>query len=164
MDHDSLPPDRLGAAFDVAVAGRGEGRHDPERHQRAGIFLHRLRRDEGGAAKFLGRLDDVIGRHHRHHRVGIGLPQQRRRQPDARRGVPATRLADDAAGRDLRELPRGLLDVRGAGDDPGAFRRHQRLNALDGLLQQRLLAGQGEELLRLLRGYAARTASRRRRP
>ena len=86
-------------------------------------------------------------------------------EADARGGVAAVRFADDVARAAAPEAGGGLGDVRLAGDDPRAFRRHLRRDAVDGALEQRAVAAEREELLGpLLRGSAARTASRRRRP
>jgi hypothetical protein len=79
--------------------------------------------------------------------VGVLVGDERRPQSHARGGVTADGLAHDSLTRQLRQLAGGLVAVGGGGDDPGAIRGRLRLDAVHRGLQQRALAGEGEELL-----------------
>ncbi len=110
------------------------------------LLGHRLG-DVGGAAKLLHRLDDVVGGHHHHDGRRVLPGDQGSAEADARGGVAAARLADDAVGGQRRELLAGLVAVHAGGDDPGALGRHLGLNAVMGLLDERTVAGERQKLL-----------------
>jgi hypothetical protein len=83
----------VGAAADVAVAGLGAVGHDAEGDDGALEGRRDARVDGGLEAGQIG--DDVVGRHHQHHRVGVGDRQGGQRE--GRRGVAAGRLEHDVA-------------------------------------------------------------------
>src|ERR1022692_1078398 len=68
---DALAQRQRGSAFDVPVTDCRECWPNAERHEGARMLDHHLLGDVCGAAEFLGRLDDVIGRHDEHDTVGI---------------------------------------------------------------------------------------------
>src|SRR5262249_52760724 len=149
-DWNALPPRQLDAALHVAVTGGGEGGADAERDQGAGMLEHHLLGDEGGAAEFLGRLDDVIRRHHQHDAFGIVPSDKCRSQTDTRGRIAPAWLADDALRRQARQLAGGLGAVARAGDDPCPRRREWHLEPLQRLLPERGSADQRQEKTWLL--------------
>ncbi|MNP05291.1 hypothetical protein D3C76_972380 [compost metagenome] len=96
-------------------------------------------------------VDHVVGRQHQHQLVTAFIDQHHRGQRHGRRGVAAERLHQDALDFELT-VAQLLVDdetvVLVADHDRcvHAF-EHQ---ALEGLLEQGVFAGQGEELLREL--------------
>ena len=60
------------------------------------MLLNHALGHQDSAAKFLGRLDDMVGRRHQHGALGIVPGDQRRPQSDARRRVSPHRFADVA--------------------------------------------------------------------
>ena len=146
VDANALTLGYLGTAVNVAVAGSGVGRRDTEGNQGDRMFLRRLLGHEGGTDELAFRLDNVVGRHDHHHGVGILASDEGGAQANARSGIAAARFADDLSGRQFRQLLARLLAVGLTGNDPGSA-GGEGLDAVAGLLQQRTVAGQGEELL-----------------
>lgn len=128
---------------DVAVAGFRMGGHDAEGHQ-----TPRLRGWRGGLHRRLESrhvADDMVGRQYQQQRLGIGAQG---RQRDRRRGVATDRLEDDGLGRDpqLAQLFRDEEAVRFVAHHDG-LRHRDAVETLDGLLQHRAIAHQGQQLL-----------------
>ncbi len=143
------------AAPDVTVAGLGRSRRDAEGDQRA------LLRQPGGAAQRRAKgaavADDMVRRHHRQHRIApLGAGVERGQGEGGRRVAP-DRFEDDG----LRRLPR---QAQLLGDDEAVFlvRNDDRRQFVEAIfarfgvpaqhrvLQHRMLAAQGEQLLRML--------------
>jgi len=71
---------------------------------------------------------------------GIELSQNVRRQADARCRISLCRLSDNLAFGNLRQLLANFLLQVVVGDDPKVFRRNDRRNAVDSLLDERALS------------------------
>ena len=93
-----------------------------------------------------GLPDHVVGRKHAHHRVGIDRLQNVRRQADRRRRIALRRLGQNLA---LGNFGKLLDDLRAqmiVGQNPDALRRKHRAQAIDGLLDQRPVAEEAQDL------------------
>jgi len=112
------------------------------------VFLRHLIGDMCGTAKFLSRLDQVIGGHDHHHSLRVFTSNERGAQADAGGGIAAAWLADDSLGRKAWQLFSGFVAVSARGYDPGAFRRNEGLNSISSFLEQAAVAGELEKLLR----------------
>jgi hypothetical protein len=148
LEHTPIQPgggagERL-AALDIAVAGLGPLRMDAESHETS-----RPRGDGGALDRGLecGHiLDRVVGRHHQHQRLRIGLDEKQRGDRRGRRGVAADRLQQQC-------LRRRLDTAQLLGDDKAVLLvgDHQRVGKAGRarhpqrrLLQQAVLADQGQ--------------------
>ena len=110
----------------------GGERGDRSRHCRTELFF--------GA-------DEVIGGGHQQHRVGILPGDGDRGQRQARGRIAGTRFQQDVVGVYLGQLGTGFLGVPGSRHHPGAVGGDEGTTPAGGLLQQRLLAGEGQKLL-----------------
>ena len=80
-------------------------------------------------------------------------------KPDARRGVPLRRFGEDLLLRNFRELANDLIAQMIVRQHPDALRRKHRAQSVDGLLDQRSLAEEAQDLLgSSYGGSAARSA------
>lgn len=137
------------AAAEVAVAGLGAVGHDAEGHQRTLGCRLGADRDRMLESDLFG--DDVVGRHHQQDRIAL-LHRNQRGQSERRRGVASHRLEYDLwrTYADLAELFGDDEAILLVGDDQRTrvdLAAGEVLQAQRGLLQQRALAGKGEELL-----------------
>ena len=144
--HAIVTLDRL-AALDVTVAGRGVIGPDAERREetraRAGCRLQH--RD----MECLHIADQVIGRQHEHHRIGIGALERERSDRNRRRGIASDRLEDLHARRrvDRAQLLGDEKAVLAVADDRRRLGAGEATQPLDGLLQHGPLGHERQELL-----------------
>ena len=120
------------------------------------VTSRRLRRRRGardGGLEGGGIGDRVIGRHHEHQRIGLVRSERQRGDAAGRRGVAPHRLEDDRRGRHAGETK--LLGddeaVLVVGDDKRRRKLRRSATRSTGLLQQRALAEERQELLGILR-------------
>ncbi|MNZ56486.1 hypothetical protein D3C78_744330 [compost metagenome] len=134
------------AGADVAIAGLGLGRRDAEQHHLATLGGHGGQGQ--GTLQGLLVVDHVVGRQHQHQVIAPLVDQLHGGHGHRRGRVAAEGFHQDALGLQFQRRELFLDDelvVLVADHDRGvhAF-EHQ---ALEGLLEQRVLTGQGEELL-----------------
>ena len=143
---DAFGQQRIVGRLDVAVAGfRFGGRHAEQHH--FAVFGSHGGQGQGALQGFLV-FEHVVGRQHQHQLVATFIDQHHRGQGHGRRSVAAERFHQDALGVQFTAAQLLVDDeavILVADHDRGvhAF-EHQ---AFQGLLEQRVFAGQGEELL-----------------
>ncbi len=143
---DAFGQQRIVAGLDVAIAGfRFSGRH-AEQHHLTALGGHGGQ-GQGALQGFLV-FEHVVGRQHQHQLVATFVEQHHRGQRHGRCGVAPEGLHEDALGLQLA-VAQLLVDdetvVLVADHDRCVHAiEHQ---ALEGLLEQRVFTGQGEELL-----------------
>src|SRR5471032_510629 len=140
---------RIVGGLDVAITGFRTGGRYAEQHHLATLGGHGGQ-GQGALQGFLV-VNHVVGRQHQHQLVAAFVDQHHRRQGHGRRSVATERLHQDALAFELTRAQLLVDDetvVLVADHDRGvhAF-EHQ---TLQGLLEQGVLAGQGQELLREL--------------
>ncbi|MNT12552.1 hypothetical protein D3C72_1474830 [compost metagenome] len=146
---DAFGQQRIAGGFDVAVTGFRFGRRHAEQHHFA-VFGGNGSQGQSTLQGFLV-FQYVVGRQYQHQFVTAFIDQHHRGQRHGRRGVAAERFHEDALAFQIA-IGQLLVDdeavILVADHDRGvhAF-EHQ---ALEGLLEQGVFAGQGEELLREL--------------
>lgn len=146
---DAFRQQRISGGLDVAVTGFRFGRRYAEQHHFA-VFGGHGGQGEGALQGFLV-FQHVVGRQHQHQFVTTFVDQHHRSQRHRRRGVAAERLHQDAL---AFKVTVGQLLV----DDEAVIlvADHDRRvhafehQALQGLLEQCVFTGQGEELFREL--------------
>ncbi len=137
----------VGAGLDVAVTGLGRGGRNAEQHHLATLG--------GGGGLLQGDLefgfvlDHVIGGQHQHQVVLAVSDQLHGSDGHGRRGVATEGLHDQRLrlALDGLELLFHQVTVFGVADDDGAIDAALAAQAIDGLLEHGLFAGQGQELL-----------------
>lgn len=126
--------------LDVAIPGFRPCRLDPHRHQRI-----RLGREVAGRGQrtpqFRRTVDDMIGRHGHHQRVGTAGRNPFGRQRDAGCRVAADRLNEHMVRWNARQLPLRLGRLLAVGHDEHAFPGEQRQQPPHRLLQERPASG-----------------------
>ena len=134
------------AGLDVAVSGLGPGRLDAQhddvvaRRGQRDALLQRLQK-----SRLVG--NHVIGRENAQHRLRILPLDQERGQSAGRRSVARHWFLDNLVARNARKLVGNLMRQKFVGDNPGLFRRGQRLQSLHRLLDHGALAIERQHLL-----------------
>jgi len=136
---------RVVGGLDVAVTGFRTGRRHAEQHHLATLGGHGGQ-GQGALQGFLV-VDHMVGGQHQHQLVAAFVDQHHRGQRHGRRGVAAEGLHQDALAFELTGAQL-LVD-----DETVVFvaDHDRRVHAVEhqafqGLLEQRVLAGQGQEL------------------
>ena len=102
--------------------------------------------------------DDVVGGQHSHHAGRGARPDQRRAERDRGARVAPARFSHDVFLRQLGQLFANFAGLRLVGDDEDVLERHERHDAINGVLKKRLLVEQREQLLgRLLAAHGPET-------
>ncbi|MNY07184.1 hypothetical protein D3C86_1399760 [compost metagenome] len=146
---DAFGQQRIVGRLDVAVAGFRFGGRYAEQHHFA-VFCGDGGQGQGALQGFLV-FQHVVGRQHQHQLVATFTDQHHRSQGHGRRGVATERFHQDALGfqfarRQLLVDDEAVVLVADHDWRIHAF-EHQ---AFQGLLEQGVFAGQGQELLREL--------------
>ena len=132
--------------FDVAVPGLGARRLDSHHDD-----VCARSRDGNSAPNILVEPlfleDDMIGGEHADNGAGIDALQQKRCQPDRRRGIASHRLGQDLVRRKDGKLLQDRLAQIFVGDDPEALTCSERCEPLDRLLDHALRAVERQQLL-----------------
>ncbi len=95
----------------------------------------------------MGLRDHMVGGKKSQHGIGIFPQQQKRRQPNRRRGVSAGGFGDNLQRRNFPKLPEHCRPQVVICDNPKAFGRRERQEARHRLLDHRLLAVERQQLL-----------------
>ena len=119
----------------------------PKVTMRSGFVLHQFRREIDRLLKKRFRPDHVVGRHHRHDRIGIVASDFEGGQANAGRRVAFARFAQDAASRQFGQLLAERLDQPSVGHDQHALGRDQAGQAIDRRLNHGPRAHQLKQLL-----------------
>ena len=134
---------------DLEVAVAGLGGVGPDADGDDVPLLGQPRRLGDGLAEGLGPGDVVVGREHGDDALLLAGRHVERGQPDAGGGVAGAGLDDEVPGRQLLDQLPGGGGVGGPADHVGVGRPRQRRQAPHRGGEQRLVAGQRQELLRL---------------
>jgi hypothetical protein len=141
------------ADADVAVARLRARRHDP--HRRDLALRRAMHAGRDGRMKARAVRDGVVGGHHRHHRIAAVGDDAQRGERQRRRRIAAERLEHDRralAGH--AQLLGGREAMILAAHDQHVvvdrMRRGQTVEAQRGGLQQRMIAEQADQLLRIV--------------